>query len=200
MKRSIEVHIGEDAQRVGTLHYNQDGRRENSAFDYTQDWLSNRKRFSIEPSLRLIEGPQFHRALGSSSKFTGAIADTEPDGWGRRVILRDHAKRREKQRAEGGGDLPPPNNLDFLLAVDDMSRMGALRFRDGNEWKRSSPEPGQRTTPPLIELPALFTSTRAVERQTDTEADLAYLRGKGTSLGGLRPKCTIMDEQAFRNQ
>jgi len=33
MKRSIEVHLGEKAQRVGTLNYNQDGNRERSAFE-----------------------------------------------------------------------------------------------------------------------------------------------------------------------
>lgn len=25
-------------------------------------------------------------------------------------------------------------------------------------------------------------------------ADLAYLRGRGTSLGGMRPKCTVIDD------
>lgn len=195
MKRSIEVHLGEIAQRVGTLHYNQDGNRERSAFEYHGDWLADSKPFSIEPALRLVSGPQFYRASKDGSKFSGAIADTEPDGWGRRVILRDHAKRREQIRADGGRDLPPPNALDFLLAVDDMSRIGALRLRDGNQWQRADPDSGGRTTPPVIELPMLFAATRAVENQTETEADLAYLRGRGTSLGGLRPKCTILDDQ-----
>ena len=195
MKRSIEVHLGEKAQRVGTLHYNQDGNRERSAFEYHGDWLAGSEPFPIEPALRLIRGPQFFKASKDGSKFNGAIADTEPDGWGRRVILRDHAKRREQIRAQGGKDLPPPNALDFLLAVDDRSRMGALRLRDDNQWQRAAPESGQRTTPPILELPMLFAATRAVENQTETEADLAYLRGRGTSLGGLRPKCTLLDNE-----
>jgi len=33
----------------------------------------------------------------------------------------------------------------------------------------------------------LFAATRAVESNSETAADLAYLRGRGTSLGGLRP-------------
>src|SRR5690606_21260340 len=28
---------------------------------------------------------------------------------------------------------------------------------------------------------------------SETAADLAYLRGRGTSLGGLRPKCSVLD-------
>jgi hypothetical protein len=40
------------------------------------------------------------------------ITSAEPDGWGRRVTLRNHAKRREQIRADGR-DLPPPNALDL---------------------------------------------------------------------------------------
>lgn len=194
MKRSVEIHIGASAQRVGTLHYNQDGKRESSAFEYHSAWLKSASPFPIEPAMRLLSGPQFYKSLKDGSKFTGAVADTEPDGWGRRVILRDYAKRRERMKTTGGPDLPPPNGLDFLLAVDDMSRMGALRFMESGIWL-ASPETGRRATPPVVELPDLFAATRAVECQTETEADLAYLLGRGTSLGGLRPKCTILDSQ-----
>ncbi|MEG8055176.1 hypothetical protein QP185_21435 [Sphingomonas aerolata] len=38
-------------------------------------------------------------------------------------------------------------------------------------------------------------ASRAVETNTETAADLAYLRGRGTSLGGLRPKCTVIDDE-----
>jgi serine/threonine-protein kinase HipA len=36
-------------------------------------------------------------------------------------------------------------------------------------------------------------SARNVDNGTDTVADLEYLQGKATSLGGLRPKCTLID-------
>jgi serine/threonine-protein kinase HipA len=36
-------------------------------------------------------------------------------------------------------------------------------------------------------------ASRAVELSQETAEDLAYLQGKGTSLGGMRPKCTILD-------
>jgi serine/threonine-protein kinase HipA len=40
----------------------------------------------------------------------------------------------------------------------------------------------------------LLGASQAIERGTETEADLRYLRGRGTSLGGMRPKCTIIDD------
>ena len=121
--------------------------------------------------------------------FHGAIADTSPDAWGRRVIARDHAKRRRIDP-----QLRPLTELDYLLAVDDFSRVGALRLRDSNgPWHRTVPE-GRRATPPLIELERIYRASRAVERGQETAEDLRYLQGKGTSLGGMRPKCTIVDE------
>ncbi len=197
MKRSIQVFLGHAARPLGTLHYNLQGKRESAVFEYAADWLAAEDRFAIDPALPLVAGAQFHKATKTGSIFHGAIADTEPDGWGKRVILRDHAKTRERlRRQDKGKDLAPLQALDFLLGVDDQSRIGALRFQDENgAFQRAPRQAGERTTPPLVELADLFAATRAVENQNETEADLAFLRGRGTSLGGLRPKCTIVDAQ-----
>jgi serine/threonine-protein kinase HipA len=45
-----------------------------------------------------------------------------------------------------------------------------------------------------VELEHIYSASRAVESSKETAEDLAYLQGKGTSLGGMRPKCTILDE------
>ena len=195
MRRTIHVHIGDDPRPIGTLHYDQQGARESATFEYVADWLVAPDHFAIEPGLPLVTGPQFHRKTRDASVFHAAIADTEPDGWGRPVIQRDHAKRRQDARRSGEAVLPVPlNALDYLLAVDDVSRVGALRLQDEAGLFQRVVEQGRRTTPPLIELAQLLTATRAVETNTETAADLAYLRGRGTSLGGLRPKCSIVDE------
>jgi serine/threonine-protein kinase HipA len=194
MKRVIDV-VLDDGPRVGTLLYDLQGRRENAAFEYGADWLRDPERFALGPALPLQTGPQFHRKAKDGSPFHAAIADTEPDGWGKRVILRDHVKRRQELRREGkDGDAPPLNALDLLLAVDDVSRVGALRFRDEAGVFRRAAEEGRRTAPPLVEIGHLLSASRAVEANRETAADLAYLRGRGTSLGGLRPKCTVVDD------
>jgi serine/threonine-protein kinase HipA len=86
------------------------------------------------------------------------------------------------------------NDMDFLLAVDDASRAGALRFRDESGSFCRASEPGRRIAPPLVELGRLLAATQALESDSETAADLAYLRGNGTSLGGMRPKCTVVDD------
>lgn len=75
-----------------------------------------------------------------------------------------------------------------------MKRVGALRFRDEIGVFQRASEAGRRTTPPLIELRTLVSASHAVENSTETAADLAYLRGRGTSIGGLRPKCSVIDD------
>ena len=193
MKQTIDVLLG-DRLQVGTLRYDLQGRRESAAFEYGAAWLGDPARFALGPTLPLQVGPQFHRKPKDGSLFHAAIADTEPDGWGRRVIMRDHIKRRQELRREGKEEAQSLNALDYLLAVDDFSRVGALRFRDENGAFQRAQEEGRRTAPPLIELGHLLSASRAVEANKETAADLAYLRGRGTSLGGMRPKCTVIDD------
>ncbi|WP_179266726.1 type II toxin-antitoxin system HipA family toxin [Bordetella genomosp. 4] len=190
IRQQVQVCIGKAGLPLGSLVYVQQGRRENCAFAYDEAWLARPERFNVSADLQLMPGHQPHKAASPhDSVFHGAIADTAPDAWGRRVIARDHAKRRRTDPK-----LQPLTELDYLLAVDDFSRVGALRLRDPNgTWHRTVPE-GRRTTPPLIELEHIYQASRAVERGQETVEDLRYLQGKGTSLGGMRPKCTIVDE------
>lgn len=198
MRRIIDVHLGAESAPFGTLRYDQQGARESASFEYGRDWLRDPERFAIGPGLPLVAGPQFHRKTRDGSIFPAALADTEPDGWGRRVIQRDHAKTRQVARRAGEAVASRPlNAMDYLLAVDDVSRVGALRLRDEDGAYQRTVEPGRRTTPALIELGHLLSATRAVETNTETDADLAYLRGRGTSLGGLRPKCSVLDDEGW---
>jgi hypothetical protein len=73
-------------------------------------------------------GPPFHRKSKDGSLFHAAIADTEPDGWATRVIMRDHIKRRQELRREGEEEAQPLNALDYLLTVDDFSRSARSVF------------------------------------------------------------------------
>lgn len=191
IRQQVQVGIGKAGLALGALIYVRQGRREHCAFAYDEAWLTNPARFNVSAELRLAPGYQPHRAASAhDSVFHGAIADTAPDAWGRRVIARDHAKRRKSDP-----QLAPLTELDYLLAVDDFSRVGALRLHhpDG-DWLRTVP-PGQRSTPPLIELERIYRASRAVEHGQETSEDLRYLQGKGTSLGGMRPKCTLVDEE-----
>ena len=193
VRRQIQLCIGKAGTPIGSLVYVRQGRRENCAIAYDEAWLANPERFNVSADLQLAHGYQPHKAASPhDSVFHGAIADTAPDAWGRRVIARDHAKRRKDDPR-----LAALTEMDYLLAVDDFSRVGALRLRDSDgRWHRTIAA-GRRSTPPLIELERIFQASRALERGQETTEDLRYLQGKGTSLGGMRPKCTMVDEDGW---
>ncbi|MFM0044574.1 type II toxin-antitoxin system HipA family toxin [Paraburkholderia sediminicola] len=189
IRQNLEVHLGASGQLVGHLTYASQGRREVSQLVYDDAWLTKPDRFEVSPDLPLVSGYQSRRAANAAdSTFHFALADTAPDAWGRRIIERARAKERKSNPR-----LPPLNELDYLCAVDDFSRVGALRLCEDGVYLRTVAE-GRRATPPLIELERMYRATRAVETSKDTTEDLRYLQGKGTSLGGMRPKCTLLDE------
>lgn len=160
------------------------------SFEFATEWLKSGAARVLDPSLRLVAGRQYPPA--GFSNF-GAFADASPDRWGR-VLL----QRREAQRAKEGGRKPRTlAESDFLLGVFDGHRLGALRFR----------EPGGPfldddvafASPPWTSLRELERASRALERD-DAEADPSYAKwlrllvAPGRSLGGARPKASVVDD------
>ena len=140
MRRAIAIRLGAEGRPVGVLRYDQQGARESAAFEYAPSWLSATDRFALAPGLPLVVGPQFHRKERDGSVFHPAIADTEPDGWGRRVIQRDHAKRRQEARRAGepaGGH--PLNAMDYCWrsTISTASAPCGLRMKRGDINERS---------------------------------------------------------------
>ena len=189
IRTTLEVCIGKLEKPVGKLIYVKDGPREFSQFAYKEEWLTDPMNIDVSPDLNRQSGYQLRKPpTKNDSCFFLALADTEPDAWGRRVIARAHAKARAKDASLG-----PLTEINYLAAVDDFSRIGALRLRDEKgQYLRSTPQ-GERSTPALIELEKILNASRAVELSQETVEDLKYLQGKGTSIGGMRPKCTILD-------
>lgn len=189
-KTLLDVCIGKEGLPVGELAFVKDGAREYSVFAYAQEWLRHPARFEVSPDLVLAPGHQVRKPpTHEDSRFFLALADTEPDAWGRRVIARAYAKARTHDST-----LKALTELDYLCAVDDFSRIGALRLRNSKGAFLRTVEQGTRATAPLLELERMFEASRAVERNQESAQDLRYLLGRGTSLGGMRPKCTVLDD------
>ncbi len=173
---SLEVHIDWKAQThlVGRLHAAESGL--SVSFEYETDWLQRDDAFAIDPtSLPLQRGPHHSRSL------FGAIQDCGPDRWGRVLIERAVRKKVLVQK--------PYRDIDYVIALDDASRIGALRFR----WDAASPflAPTVGKLPPLLRLNALLRATNAIHNETETAQDLRFLLGAGSPLGGARPKAAV---------
>jgi serine/threonine-protein kinase HipA len=169
---------------VGRLWARSRKGKEGATFEYDAAWITNPLRFALEPALTLGAGPH-HTASGRS--IFGAIGDSAPDRWGRMLIQREERRKaREEKRA--------PRTLlevDYLLDVSDIARQGALRFaeQEGGPFLAAGTD-----IPPLIQMPALLgAAMRLSEDDGGSDDDLRLLLAPGSSLGGARPKASVLD-------
>jgi serine/threonine-protein kinase HipA len=183
----IEVHIDFSAglKRVGTLRRHAHRGQETTSFEYHPDWLADNARFSLEPALTLNRGG-FTPVAGAP--VFGSIGDSAPDTWGRRLMQRAERRRAERE----GRKLRTLMEADYLLGVSDVSRLGALRFRNTGEEQFQSP--ATAGVPGLIELGRLLQITGRILRDEETDEDLQMILAPGSSLGGARPKASVIDQ------
>ena len=182
----IEVHISIEGQtcRLGTLFRQAARGRESVTFQYHGDWLASPARFSLEPGLSVGKG-MFHP--GNDREMFGSIGDSAPDTWGRRLM-----QRAERRAADQEGRAPRTlHETDFLLGVSDVSRLGALRFKGPQDDVFQKPT--GEGVPGLIQLGRLLASAQRIERDKETDEDLSLIFAPGSSLGGARPKASVID-------
>jgi serine/threonine-protein kinase HipA len=181
----VSIALGDENHPIGRLWCHNRRGRESASFEYNDGWLKHPEHFALEPALALTAG-SFH-TIADQSLF-GSIGDSAPDRWGR-VLMR----RAEGQRARSAGEMPRTlGEADFLLGVNDEARQGALRFSDTPDGLFLAPR-GQRTIPPLVDLPRLLSATERFLDDEENAEDLRVLLAPGSSLGGARPKASVRD-------
>lgn len=182
----IEVHIdfAVGARRVGTLRRHARHGRETATFEYHPGWLADGARFSLEPALTLHAGP--FAPSGIRALF-GSIGDSAPDTWGRRLMQRGERRRAERE----GRAVRTLMEGDYLLCVTDVSRLGALRLRREDDPVFQAPS--ESGVPTLVALGRLLEITERIARDEETDEDLRLIFAPGSSLGGARPKASVID-------
>jgi serine/threonine-protein kinase HipA len=186
MADEIEVHIdfAPGQRRIGTLRRHARRGGEATTFEYDASWLADASRFSIAPALVLQRGAF---AAPPGAALPGALGDSAPDTWGRRLM-----QRAERRRAERDGRSPRAlQEADYLLGVSDVARLGALRFRRAGEPEFQAPSAAG--VPGMVHLGALLRATERVLRDEDSDEDLQLIFAPGSSLGGARPKASVID-------
>lgn len=171
-------------RRMGILHRVLVRGEEVLSFEYARDWLELGEPFVLDPKLQYFGGRQY----ADSPAGFGLFSDSAPDRWGRLLI-----QRRASLEGKGASGL---YETDYLLAVSDRCRMGGLRFRlseDGPYLAEANDYP----VPPLESLRQLEQASRYFEEADVGDPNyrewLRLLLAPGTSLGGARPKASVMD-------
>ncbi len=165
-------------------HFNKN--RETSSFEYSDEWLQRQEAFSLEPNLFLGKGKQVAR---QGIKIFGSFGDSAPDTWGRILM-----KRYEAKLAKEENRLPKTlNEIDYLLGVNDESRQGAMRFKEATNGDFLFPA-NIRSIPPLVYLPKLLDAADKISNNDENFEDIRLLLIPGSSLGGARPKASVIDK------
>lgn len=184
MNRELTVYVDLDGipLRCGRL-WTRGAPRVSASFEYDAAYRAHPHAFALDPEIPLGAG-QFHTARALFRAFT----DPAPDRWGQTLL-----RRAERLRANRERRAPRTlSQVDFLILVDDETRLGALRFRDA----QAGPDAPflssvGKPVPPLIELARLLSATNRIVAGDETDDDLALVLAPGTSLGGARPKASV---------
>jgi serine/threonine-protein kinase HipA len=163
------------------------------AFEYDRGWLKSDFVQVLDPELQLYTGPQYINDEAKSN--FGIFMDSSPDRWGR-VLMR----RREAALAGmEGREERKLRESDYLLGVFDGHRMGAIRFKEYMAGPFLS-DNKEMATPPWTALRELTEVSQKLEDENATQDKeylkwLALLFAPGASLGGARPKASIVDPE-----
>lgn len=194
-RKDIQVYahwVGlKEAMPMGTLTAVTGRGKESFSFEYTADWIQTGFSQMLDPDLQLYSGAYYPR---DERENFGIFLDSCPDRWGRVLMQRREAAiaRKEKRTAL------QLMESDYLLGVFDGHRMGALRFKldEAGPFLNDNKE---MASPPWTSLRKLEQASLKFEEDNLDDPDylkwINMLIAPGSSLGGARPKASVIDSE-----
>lgn len=199
MPALVEIAVYADWQglsaplRIGVLRARRASGREVFEFAFDAPALAHRALADLvlDPRVGLFEGAQYPP---KGRETFGVFADASPDRWGRMLMRRRHERDKRAGFVKHNAQL---HESDYLLGVHDAFRVGALRFRRNDTGNFLDDRHGA-AAPPFVELRRLEAASLALERDennvaADADEWLRMLIAPGGSLGGARPKASVVD-------
>ena len=172
---------------MGILYVNSLKGGESYSFEYDREWLKKTSlKITLDPELMPYSGRQY--PFGKT--IFGLFSDSSPDRWGR-VLM----NKRERILAGKEGRKPAKlYDSDYLLGVYDETRLGGIRFKTEPNGAFLSDDK-ETAAPPWASLRTLEEASRNFENEDTalSEKWLNQLIRPGSSLGGARPKATVID-------
>ena len=176
---------------VGELCYEKLRGSESYAFRFDDNWLKFHAGIKLSEDINNYPGLQYTQP---GNDIFGCFSDALPDRWGRTLL-----KRREQiQASEEKRAVRNLSSFDYLMGIDDFSRMGGFRLKRELDGDFINVSPFLKI-PPLTELRQLVLASQEVEKSEENDVLpekkwIAQLIQPGTSLGGARPKAGVLDD------
>lgn len=175
---------------VGELGYESLRGSDSFGFAFSKEWLKRHGDVILSFDISNFPGQQFTQP---GRDVFGCFSDALPDRWGRTLLLR----REQLTAAEEKRPVRRLSSFDFLTGIDDFSRMGAFRFKDTIDGGFIN-ESDTLKIPPLTNIRELLAASDEIEKSElgnflPAKKWLAQLVQPGSSLGGARPKASVID-------
>lgn len=177
---------------VGELGYESLRGTDSYSFCYDHNWLRQYSDLYLSADINNYTGLQFTQP---DRDIFGCFGDALPDRWGRLLL-----NRREQIRAqEEKRPVRHLSSFDYLMGIDDCSRMGGFRFKESPDGEFINCDTTLRI-PPLTDIQVLVAASMEVEKSEERnllpdKKWLLQLVHPGTSLGGARPKAGVLNEE-----
>lgn len=176
---------------IGELSCDSVRGNETYGFSFDKGWLAKYGDIFLSEDLQNYTGIQYTRP---EHDIFACFSDALPDRWGRTLLNR----REQIAAADEKRAVRRLSSFDYLMGIDDASRMGGFRFADTPGGKFINSEASLRV-PPLANVRELMHAAHEIEASEEkhllpSKKWLAQLLHPGTSLGGARPKASVINE------
>lgn len=176
---------------IGELSYESLRSSDSYGFCYSDDWLRDYGNLFLSDDLNNYPGQQY---TAPGKDIFGCFSDALPDRWGRTLInRREQILAKEEKRP-----VRRLSSFDYLVGIEDYSRMGGLRFKDSLDGEYINASEVLRI-PPLTDIRELIAASSEIEKSEEENhlperRWIEQLIQPGSSLGGARPKASVIDE------
>ena len=115
---------------IGELGYESLRGSDSYSFKYNPEWLKKHGSIWLSADINNYTGQQYTQ-LGKD--IFGCFSDALPDRWGKTLLNR----REQILAAEAKRPVRRLSSYDYLIGIDDFSRMGGLRFKESLDGRLS---------------------------------------------------------------
>lgn len=173
---------------VGELGYESLRGSDSYAFKFDNDWLRQFCSLFLSADINNYPGQQYTQP---GRDIFGCFSDALPDRWGRLLLNR----REQILATEERRPVRRLSSFDYLIGIDDFSRMGGFRFKTTPDGEFTNCDSHLRI-PPLTDLRSLVAASMEIEKSEEQnrlpeKKWIQQLVHPGSSLGGARPKAGV---------
>lgn len=176
---------------IGELGYESLRGSDSYSFKFDKNWLAKYGDLFLSADINNYPGRQYTQP---GKDIFGCFSDALPDRWGRTLLNR----REQIQASEEKRPVRRLSSFDYLIGIDDFSRMGGFRLKKELDGDFINCEVYLRI-PPITDIRTLVVASMEFERSEEKnllpeKKWIQQLVHPGTSLGGARPKAGVVDE------